>query len=102
MSMYANQPDLLPQLKGPQFLLWILVVVSLPFRAYTNYIALAALLSGVFRKQGVPKISKEFMRKCIFVEDFQIIGFMAVGSMGSGSGLIVMTPVLMHGLITCA
>lgn len=27
---------------------------------------------------------------------------MAVGSMGSGSGLIVMTPVLMHGLITCA
>jgi hypothetical protein len=92
----------LPQLKGPQFLLWILLVLSLPFRAYTNYIALAALLSGVFRKHGMPKISKEFMRRCIFVEDFQIIGFMAVGSMGNGSGLIVMTPVLMHGLITCA
>jgi len=100
--MYANQPDLLPNLKGVQFLLWILLVVSLPFRAYTSYIALAALFSGVIRKHGIPKLSKEYMRRCIFVEDFQIIGFMAVGAMGGGSGLIGMMPMLMHGLITCA
>ena len=42
------------------------------------------------------------MRRCIFVEDFQILGFMAVGSMGGASGLIILSPVLMHGLITCA
>jgi len=80
----------------------LLVISLLLFRAYTNYIALGALLSGVFRKHGMPQFSKEFMRRCIFVEDFQILGFMAVGSMGGASGLIILSPVLMHGLITCA
>ena len=75
----------MPNLKGPQLVFWIFTLVSFVLlRGYTNWLILFALGTGVIKKLGRPEFSKEFGRKCIFVEDTQILGFMAVASMSGG------------------
>ena len=72
------------------------------FRDYTNWLVLFALGTGILKKLGKPEFKKEFARKCIFVEDTQILGYMAVASMSGGNGMVIYAPVLAHGLLTCS
>jgi len=68
-AIYGAQPDVWPQIKNVQFLLWILFVVSIPLKFYSLWICLFALFAGMVKKFGKPEFSKEFLRKYIFSED---------------------------------
>jgi hypothetical protein len=50
----------MPQVKGIQFTLWVVFVVSMPLRMYTTWIAIAALALGVLRHAGIPKFNMQY------------------------------------------
>jgi hypothetical protein len=70
---------------------------------YGPWITFFALLSGLLRKFGKPELKKTELRKYIFMEDLQMMGYMSVASFSHGSVIIMMyAPVMLHGYLTCA
>ena len=53
--------DVMPQLKPVVSICWLLYVLTLPVRFYTNWFAFGALLAGVIKKHGKPQFNKEFL-----------------------------------------
>ena len=89
-------------MKQAQVILWILFVISLPLRMYTNWFAFGALLSGVCRKNGFPKISKEYLQRVMLDENFQGIGYMLVVAMVGSVNFVVYVPLLLTAYIDTA
>ena len=89
--------------RGPQLLLWLLVPVCLALNFYANWVLFFALLAGVLRRFGKPIFAKEELKKYMFSQDFQMIGFMSVASLANTAALLmVLSPVLIHGFLTCS
>lgn len=60
----------MPQLKGIQWLMWILFIISVPMRFWTGTLAFTALVVGLLRRGGVPKFSTDYLRGIMFDENF--------------------------------
>jgi hypothetical protein len=54
----------------------------------------------MFKKFGKPEFDRTFIRRYIFSEDTQMIGFLSVASMSNN--LVMFMPIVMHGWLTCA
>ena len=71
-------------------------------RLYGEWFLFFALVAGVLRKFGKPVFAKSELRKYIFSENFQMMGFMSVSSISSGVGsMMLYGPVFIHGYLTC-
>ena len=95
-----NMPDVMPQLKGAQYISWILFFVSVIIRTNRGWAGLGALAAGVIRKCGMPKFSAEYLQTIVFEENLQLVGLLSVATM-HGS-LISFAPLVIHGLLICA
>ena len=87
-------------MRGPQLALWILAPFCLLLGFYGNWIVLLALLCGLLRKFGMIEFKKEALRKYIFCQDFQMMGFMSCASIGGSTmQLMLYSPILLHGYL---
>ena len=59
-------PDAMPQLKGLQYVLWIVAIVSIVLRRYYTITLMAALICGVIRRAGKVQFNAEFLQRAIF------------------------------------
>lgn len=69
-------------------------------RRYYSVAILLALISGVFRRAGVVKFSKDYVQRAIFQEDFQMVGFLGVVAMVGMVNFVVFLPFVLHAWIT--
>ena len=90
----------MPQLKGAQYLSWMLFFVSVLIRTNRGWAGLGALAAGIVRKAGVPKFSQDYLQLLVFEENFQLLGLLSVATM-QGS-MIAFGPLVIHGLLVCA
>ena len=93
-------PDKMPQLKGAQYIMWIVFFVSVLIRTNRGLAGIGALAAGIVRRCGMPKFSQEYLQSVVFEEDFQLVGLLSVATM-QGS-LIAFAPLVLHGLLVCA
>ena len=94
-------PDLKPEMKGPQFLAWIVFIISyITGMLSPTMTAFFALATGVIRKGGFPQMNMAYAQSVIPDENTQMLGFLAIGS--TASSLIGWSPLLVHGLLTIA
>jgi hypothetical protein len=70
MYNQAYQPDLLPVLKPIVAMMWLTFIITVPLRLYTNYFAVAALVSGLMKKHGRPEFSKAYLQRVMFDDNF--------------------------------
>ena len=96
----TNSPDVMPSLKGPQFIMWIIFFVSVILRTNRGWAGIGALGAGIVRRGGMPKFSQEYLQAIVFEEDMQLLGVLSVASM-QGS-LTSFAPLILYGLITIA
>merc|ERR1712166_546087 len=89
----------MPQVKGIQFILWVVFIVSMPLRMYTNYIAFAALGLGVLRHAGIPKFNMEYLQSVMFNENLQLIPYAGLAAMLGAQNLIIYAPLALHGVL---
>ena len=92
----------MPQMKGLQFTVWLIFLISLPFRLYTNWFVFGALLLGILRKAGKPQFDTAYLQACMFEENFLLLGFAACASMVGAVNLIVYVPLVLHAFVTMA
>jgi hypothetical protein len=92
----------LPAFKTYQWILWAIFYISLPFRMYTNWIALAALAVGIVKRYGMPKFSKAFLQQIMIDENLQMIPYLGVLAVASGGNLILYMPLVLHGFLEIA
>lgn len=59
----------MPEVKGYQYLLWFVAIVSIIVRRYTTPAVAAALVCGVVRRVGKVQFNSEFVQRAIFAED---------------------------------
>ena len=90
----------MPQLKGAQYITWVLFFVSVVISTNRGWAGLGALAAGIVRKCGMPKFNQEYMQTLVFEENFQLLGLLSVATM-QGS-LIAFGPLVIHGLLVCA
>lgn len=53
----VNTPDVMPSLKGPQYIMWVIFLVSILLRVNRGYAGIGALAAGIVRRGGMPKFS---------------------------------------------
>jgi hypothetical protein len=83
-------------------ILWVLFIVSLPLRLYTNWLAFAALAVGVIKRFGIPKFSREFLQRIMFDDNLQMLPYLAIVAVASGMNLILYMPLVLHGFLEIA
>eukprot|EP00347_Sterkiella_histriomuscorum_P023348 403334989 len=87
-------PDVNPKYKLYQEVLWLLFILSLPFRLYTGFLAFGALFCGIVRRHGFPKFSQEYLQRIAFDDNFLMFTYMSALTMSSGS-MIIYIPLLL-------
>lgn len=89
-------------MRGPQLACWILTPIMFVVSPYGSWLIFFSLLAGVLRKFGKPVFAKSELRKYIFSQDFQMMGFMSVASMAHSTAVFMLyAPVFLHGYLTC-
>jgi|LauGreDrversion4_2_1035121.scaffolds.fasta_scaffold485827_3 hypothetical protein len=83
-------------------ILWVLFILSLPLRLYTNWLAFSALAVGVVKRYGVPKFSKEFLQRIMFDDNLQMLPYLAIVAVAAGTNLILYMPLALHGFLEIA
>jgi hypothetical protein len=69
---------------------------------YGGWVVFLALLCGILRKFGKPVFAKTELRKYMFHQDFQMMGFMSCASMSHTTVVVMMYgPVFLHGYLVC-
>lgn len=88
--------EAIPKLKPIVGLLYLLFCITLPFQFITNKIALAACITGVIHKQGIPKFSVDYLRQVIPDDHFQNLGYLTIVLFLSGVNFVVYTPLVLY------
>ena len=60
----------MPGVKGYQYVLWLLAIVTIILRRYTTIAIGAALVVGIIRRVGKVQFNAEFVQRALFTEDF--------------------------------
>ena len=96
------QPDVRPELKGPQFAAWIFFVFSYITGVFSATIAgLIALGLGVIRKGGMPSANQAYLQSIVLDENVQLLGFLGVASSAGSLSLICWGPIFIHAACVC-
>jgi hypothetical protein len=93
-------PDAIPSLKGVQYVLWLVAIVTIVLRKYYTIAMGAALVVGLLKRAGMVQFSTEFVQRAIFQDDFQMLGFLGVAAMVGAVNFVVFLPFLLHAWIT--
>ena len=102
-GMQPLGPDQRPDMKGPQFLAWLLFVVAFLTGFFSCTMAgLAALGIGIVRKGGIPQLNTQYLQSVMMDENTQTIGFLMIASTSGSLGLMCWMPVVIHAALTCA
>ncbi|CDW87014.1 secy-independent transporter protein [Stylonychia lemnae] len=91
-------PEQLPSFKLYQEVLWVVFLLSIPFRFYTGFLAFGALLCGLIRRHGYPKFSQEYLQRVAFDDNFHMITYVGTLTMSSGS-LIMYVPLILSAFL---
>ena len=95
-------PDGKPEMKGPQFAAWIVFIVCyITGIISATIVALFALSTGIVRKGGFPKASKEYLQSVVMDENVQMLGFLAIASSAGSLALICWGPIFLHAACVC-
>lgn len=89
----------MPKLKGIQFILWVIFILTIIPRMYTNYLAFAALLCGILRRAGRPQFNTAYLQTCMFDENFQLLGYAACAAMVGSVNIVMYVPLAIHAII---
>jgi len=92
----------MPSLKGIQFILWVVFILTVIPRLYTNYFAFAALLCGVVIRAGRPQFNTAYLQSVMVDENFQLLGYTAVAAMVGAVNIIMYMPLAIHAIIICS
>ena len=80
-------------------MLWFAFALSLPFRTITNWLALAALASGIVKRHGLPKFNKEFLQRIMLDDNFQMLFYLSSVALAMTPNFIVYSPLVLTAFI---
>lgn len=93
----------MPELRAYQWLAFVLFLLSVLPRLYTNYFVFAGLILGIAVRGGKPRLTFEGMQEygqTIMVdENFQMMGYAAVTAMVGARNLVMYTPLVIHAVL---
>jgi len=95
--------DVKPEMKGIQFVAWLLFFFSFTgVMGSPAMMALVALVVGIIRKGGFPRMNMDYAQSILADENTQMLGLLAIAFSAGPFSLICWGPIVIQGALICA